>query len=176
MWRWWDGLKAGGGDGGVADLKGGEVITILEKFMAWAQEYPGMGQVQAFGVDDTGQMPPTGGAFPQGLLETKRQEDILGNVVQENQYQFTLRFVFEKASGDSDGSRENAEWLLGFQTWVQAQSAGRKAPAFGDTDTAHEVIQARNGKLKEASAEGTAVYTVDVFLKFKNYYEVKENG
>lgn len=144
----------------------------LEKLRAWIATYPGFDILSQFQCDFTDQIPANGGIFPSGLLEIARTQDILGNVTVQNQYNFGLYYVFTKAPGDDAGATVNADWVMDFQTWVQAQSIRRAAPVFGNVDTAQESIKAQNGILYEAGDEGTATYMVQLCVCFTNYYEV----
>ena len=146
-------------------------MTALDKLRNWIATYPGYNILDTFNVDYTDHIPSTGGIFPSGLIENSRSEDILGNVTVQNQYNFGLYYVFTKDPGDDATALTNAEWLMDFQLWVQNQSITRKAPAFGD-DPASERIQAQNGVLYAADAEGTATYMVQLSVTFKKKYEV----
>lgn len=147
-------------------------MSDLEKLRAWIATYPDfdiLGQLQC---DFTDQIPANGGIFPSGLMEIGRSEDILGNVTVENQYNFGLYCVFEKSPGDDTGATINADWVMGFQRWVQEQSIRHLAPAFGNTDTGQEKILAQNGMMYETDNEGTAMYMIQLSVKFKYQYEV----
>ena len=146
-------------------------MTALETIRAWIAEYPDFDILSAFQVDYTDQIPANGGIFPSGLVEVRRTEDILGNATVENQYNFGLYYVFVKAPGDDTGATVNADWIMGFQEWVQEQSVTGKAPVFGD-EPRTEQIKAQNGVLYEADEEGTATYMVQLSVLFKKKYEV----
>ena len=103
-------------------------------------------------VDYTSEVPGCGGLFPAGLVELSRRRDILGNVTVENQYNFAIYCLLEKAPGDDTGAAENAAWVMGLQEWVQRQSVLGLAPRFG-SGTAPEVIRAENGTLYEVDGE-----------------------
>ena len=145
--------------------------TDLDKLKAWIGSYPGHDILGQFAVDYTDQIPGNGGIFPNGLVEISRKEDILGNVEVENQYNFGLYYVLTKSPEDLAGAEENAEWLMDFQRWVQEQSVRHLAPTFGDSPRT-ERITAQNGTLYGADADGTAMYMVQLSVKFtKNYKE-----
>lgn len=147
-------------------------MTALDKIRNWIQTFPQYDALTTFSVDYTGAEPTNGGLMPSGLVEIARVTDICGNTTVTNQYNFTLYFIFFKAPGDDVGAEENAQWLMGFQNWVQTQSATGKAPIFGD-DARRETMKAQNGMLLEADTEGTAVYTVNLSATFIKNYEVK---
>lgn len=142
-------------------------MTALQKIREWIATFPQYSELREFSVDYTDATPGNGGIMPGGLTEISRSKDILGNVTVTNQYNFTLYFVFEKAQDDDEGAEKNAQFLMDFQNWVQAQSATRKAPVFGD-DTRKETMTAQNGALYGTDDEGTALYTVflsAIFIK-----------
>lgn len=147
-------------------------MTALEKIRGFVMSYPGADIFRDFHVDYTDQIPFNGGVFPSGLVEISRTQDIVGNVKATNQYNFGLYYVFQKAPGDDGGAAENADWLMDFQEWVQAQSVMGLAPVFGD-DPRQEKIIAQNGVLYGADEEGTAMYMVQLSVQFIKFYEVK---
>lgn len=147
-------------------------MTALEKIRAWLATYPDFNILSAFQVDYTDRIPSNGGIFPGGMVEVERRKDIVGNTTATNQYNFGLYYVFTKAPGDDIGATINADWVMGFQDWVQEQSITGQAPIFGDVPT-EEKIQAQNGVLYEANEEGTATYMVQLSVQFKKKYEVK---
>lgn len=144
-------------------------MTALEQIRAWIARYPGHDILSSFQVDYTDQITANGGIFPAGLVEINRTEDILGNVEVENQYNFGLYYVFEKAPGDDTGAAINADWIMDFQQWVQEQSVLGSTPQFGDKTKA---VKAQNGVLYEANEEGTATYMVQLSVVFEKKYEV----
>ena len=149
-------------------------MSDLEKLRVWLQAYPGASALADMQVDYTDSVPGMFGVFPSGLMEISRMTDIIGNTTVRNQYNFALRVVFAKAPGDDIGASANAEWLMEFQRWVQVQSATRKAPTFGNTDTESETMSAQNGMLVDADDEGLATYLVQLTATFKTYYETEE--
>ena len=146
-------------------------MTALERIREWITTYPEFDILGAFQVDYTDKVPANGGIFPSGLVAVDRREDVLGNVEVTNQYNFGIYCVFEKAPGDDAGATVNADWVMGFQEWVQEQSILGLAPTFGNTDTKQESIQAQNGMLYE-SGEGIVTYMVQLSVTFKKRYEV----
>mgnify|MGYP003291649752 CR=1 FL=1 len=146
-------------------------MSDLEKIREWISTYPGTERLQDLWVDYYAPAPDNGSIAPAGLVEVSRNEDILGNIVVENQYNFGLYYVLTKATADDTGATENAEWIMGLQKWVQEQSIRKLAPIFGD-EPATERILAQNGALYAADEEGTATYIVQLSIKFKKIYEV----
>lgn len=146
-------------------------MTALEKIREFVESYPNHTLIQDFHVDYTDKVPFNGGVFPSGLLEISRKRDILGNTTVTNQYNFGLYYVFEKAPEDDVGAAQNADWVMDFQEWVQAQSCMRTAPVFGD-EPWNESITAQNGVLYDADEEGTAMYMVQLTVQFTKRYEV----
>lgn len=147
-------------------------MTALEKMREWLKTYPGYDILHDFQVDYTDQVPANGGIFPNGLVEVERRRDIVGNVSVTNQYNFGLYYVFEKSPGDDTGAAINADWVMDFQEWVQAQSACRLAPVFGD-EPSMEQISAQNGVMYDSDDEGTATYMVQLSVTFIKKFEVK---
>lgn len=147
-------------------------MSDLERLRAWLQTYPGAEQLSGMHVDYTDALPGCFGVFPAGLVEIARTEDLIGNITVQNQYNFALYVEFTKAPGDDAGAQVNADWVMGFQHWVQTQSVQHLAPTFGNVDLRRETISAQNGTLYEADAEGLAMYAVQVAAQFKTYYEV----
>ena len=147
-------------------------MTPLEKVRNWLATYPGFDILDRFQVDYTDQVPANGGVFPSGLEEIDRKSDIFGNVTIENQYNFGLYYVFEKAPNDDEGATINADWIMEFQEWAQMQSATGAAPVFGDVPRS-ERITAQNGVLYDATDEGLATYMVQLSVRFTKKIEVK---
>ena len=148
-------------------------MNDIDKIREWLKGFPRYDILEQFHVDYTDMAPFNGGIFPAGMVENSRTEDILGNVTVENQYNFGLYYVFEKASGDDIGSLENADWVMDFQRWVQEQSAAGLAPTFGD-DPKREVMRAHNGALYGVESDGTtAMYMIQLSATFYKHFEVK---
>lgn len=147
-------------------------MTPLEKVREWLATYDGFDIISHFQVDYIDQIPANGGVFPSGLVEVERRKDIFGNTAITNQYNFGLRYVFEKAPGDDAGATVNADWIMAFQEWTQEQSVTGQAPVFGDVPR-DERIMAQNGVLYEATDEGLATYMVQLSVQFTKKYEVK---
>lgn len=149
-------------------------MTDLEKLKNWLKTYPGAETLNDFQVDYTDRLPGGLGMFPSGLVEIERKKDIVGNVVVRNQYNFGLYIVFPKSPGDDVASQVNADWVMDFQRWVQAQSIRNLAPAFGNTDLKNETMSAQNGALFESDDEGVAMYMVQLSATFKTFYEEED--
>lgn len=147
-------------------------MTPLEQIRKWLATYSGYDILSHFRVDYTDQIPSNGGIYPAGLVEISRTIDIVGNVTVENQYNFGLYYVFEKAPGDDAGASINANWIMDFQMWVQEQSVTGKAPVFGDVPC-RERILAQNGVLFEAQDDGLATYMVQLSVRFIKKIEVE---
>ena len=144
--------------------------TALEKMREFVSSYPDFDILSGFQIDYTDQVPDNGGLFPTGLVEVSRKTDILGETCEvRNQLNFALYTVLAKSPGDDAGASFNAEWQMGFQLWVQEQSARGLAPAFGDRPR-EERITAQNGQLYSAGAEGTAVYAIQVNAEYVKEY------
>ena len=144
-------------------------MTDLERLREWIKTYPKHDMIPDFMVDFVDQIPGGGSIAPSGLVEISRSTDILGDITVENQYNFGLYYVFQKAPNDDVDATYNAEWVMDFQRWVQEQSACRLAPTFGD-EPVRERIQAQNGVLYAADEEGTAVYMVQLSVRFTKYF------
>lgn len=143
--------------------------SSLEKMRAFVGSYPDADILGQLSIDYTDQVPNCGGLFPSGLVEVRRRTDLLGNVSVDNQYNFALYTVLEKSPDEDYGATYNAEWLMGFQEWVQEQSARGLAPSFGD-EPRDERITAQNGAIFSAEGEGTAVYAVQLSVTFTRNY------
>lgn len=145
-------------------------MTALQTIREWIEKFPKYSELRELSVDYTEAAPGNGGIMPGGLTEISRTTDICGNMTVTNQYSFTLCFVFEKAQDDDEGAEKNAQFLMDFQNWVQAQSATGAAPQFGD-DPRRESMKAQNGALYGTDTEGTALYTVLLTVEFiKRYF------
>lgn len=141
------------------------MMDALAKMRQFVASYPDADIFEKFSIDYTDNVPDNGGLFPTGLVELSRSKDLLGNVTIRNQYNFALYTLFAKAPGDDTGATFNAEWLMGFQEWVQEQSARGLAPAFGDVPS-DESITAENGQVHSADNEGTALYVVQISVNY----------
>lgn len=146
-------------------------MSDLQKIKNWLETYPKINQSMDLQVDYYAAEPENSSLAPSGLVEISRKEDILGNTVVENQYNFAIHFVFPKAPDDDAGATGNAEWVLDFQNWVQEQSIRRLAPTFGD-EPKKENIKAQNGEIVYAGTEGIGIYTVLLAVNFTKKYEV----
>ena len=147
-------------------------MTALEKMVNWIKTYPGYDILGDFQIDYTDHVPNVGSLAPSGMVEIERRHDILGNVTVTNQYNFGLYCVFEKAPDDNEGATINADWIMDFQEWAQAQSITGAAPAFGDVPN-EERIAAQNGMMFGIPADGTATYMVQLSVQFTKKFEVK---
>lgn len=145
--------------------------TDLQRLRDWLATYPGYDILGNWRVDYTDQVAGGGGVYPQGLVEISRSEDILGNVIVRDQYNFGLYVALPKAPGDDVGAEINADWLMDFQRWVQRQSVAGLAPKFGD-DPRSETIKANSGALYDTDAEGMAIYMAVLSAEFTTRYEV----
>lgn len=146
-------------------------MSALRKIREWLTTFPGNNRLESLQVDYVPAEPGSGSIAPSGLIEISRNEDILGNITVENQYNFGLYYVFAKSTDDDEGSTQNADWVMDLQGWVQEQSIIGAAPKFGD-EPAVERIQAQNGSIYGADEEGTAIYMVQLSVNFIKKYEV----
>lgn len=144
-------------------------MNMLETIRNWLKSFPEHDRLESLQVDYFGVIPGNGSVAPTGLLEISRREDILGNVVVENQFNFALYYVFAKATDDDKGSMENADWLMHLQKWVQEQSILGLAPVFGD-EPRKEQIKAQNGSIFDVTEEGVATYMVQLSVNFTKFY------
>lgn len=143
----------------------------MERIREWISTFPDFDILGALQVDYTDQIPGSGGLFPSGMVEITRKEDILGNVTVVNQLNFGLYCRFEKDCQDDALALSNAQWVLSFQKWVQEQSARGLTPKIGNTET-KERVQAQNGVLFEQDEEGTALYMIQLSVRYETFYEV----
>lgn len=146
-----------------------ETRTDLQRLIDWLKTYTGYNILGNFQVDYTDQIPSNGAVFPQGLQEVERTETILGDVTLTNQYNFGLYFTFEKSAEDDVAAKINADWLMGFQRWVQEQNARRLVPNFGNTQTSARA-SAQNGQFFSVDGCGTAIYMVTLSVTFEQFY------
>lgn len=146
-------------------------MTDLQKLREWIATFPEFDILSRFQVDSTDRVPNQGGIFPGGLVEISRQTTICGGVVVTNQLNFAVYYVFSKAVEDDTDAAFNADWVLSFQRWVQEQSVLGLAPKFGNTDQRNEQIKAENGTLYDAEESGTAMYAVQISVRFKISYQ-----
>lgn len=142
-------------------------MTPIETIKNWIATYPGHNILSEFSVDYTDQIPANGGIFPAGLTEVSRTQDVTGDTLVQNQYNFGLYYVFEKSPGDDEGAEVNADWIMDFQQWVQEQSITGNCPEFGERTTE---IKAQNGSMYDANAEGLATYMVQLSVSFEKTY------
>lgn len=135
-------------------------MSDLEKVRQWLLSWEGMTRMDGLRVDFYGPQPENGSLAPAGLTEIARYSDILGRVTVENQYAFALYFQMEWVEGET--TRNNADWLLSLQKWIQTQCLAGLAPRFGE----NQRIRAMGGALESVSEEGTAVYCVKLAIQF----------
>lgn len=145
-------------------------MNELDTIKAWIATFPKHNILSDFRVDYTDQIPANGAIFPAGLVEVSRVQDVEGNVLVRNQYNFGLYYVFEKTPGDDTGACINADWIMDFQEWVQEQAITGEAPQFGDRTLE---IKAQNGALYDTGSDGTATYMVHLSVAFEKEFEVK---
>lgn len=146
-------------------------MTALTKIREWLSTFPGNDRLRSLRVDYFSTDPDNGNISPSGLVEISRTEDILGNVIVRNQYNFGLYYALTKAPGDDEGATENADWLMDLQEWIQEQSILGLAPTFGDEPKTEQIV-AQNGTIYGADEEGTANYMVQLSVTFKKFYEM----
>ncbi len=144
-------------------------MTDLEKIREWIKTFPG-GIPEHFQVDFTNEIPQNAGLFPTGMTEIKRNSDIVGKVTVTNQYNFGLYAVFVKPEDADEISTRNAEWVIGFQRWVQEQSVRHLAPTFGNVNTRGETIKAQNGMLYGDKESGAGVYMEAITAQYQIEY------
>ena len=147
-------------------------MSALNEIREWLKTFPGIDRLQGMRVDYYSQQPDNGSIDPSGEQIISVKEDILGNKAVEKQYNFGLYFVLAKDPGDDNVAKENADWVMELQEWVNEQSILRLAPTFGD-DPNTEQIKAQNGAVSAADNEGTAIYMVQLSVNFTKIYEVK---
>lgn len=146
-------------------------MSALKRIREWLSDFPGNDRLKSLQVDYFSADPNNGSISPSGLIEVSRTEDIVGNKIVTNQYNFGLYYVFAKAANDDEGATQNADWLMELQEWVQEQSVLGVAPTFGDEPEEERII-AQNGSIYGTDEEGTAIYMVQLSVKFKKIYEV----
>lgn len=143
-------------------------MSDLERFKSWVAGFEGM--PAEFSIDYTHNVPGTGAIFPNGMVEVARRQNLLGETTVTNQLNFALYYAFHKNEGDDATAKLNAEWVMAFQRWVQAQSVAGLAPVFGNVDTGDEAIKAQNGSYYEPPDSGVGLYYVIVTVQYKTYY------
>ncbi|MDL2327476.1 hypothetical protein LJC64_02290 [Ruminococcaceae bacterium OttesenSCG-928-A11] len=149
-------------------------MSDLERVREWIR---GFGDVpEEFTIDFTSQVPGSLGLFPGGLVEVERRPNLLGDVTVTNQYNFALYCLLPFSPEVDSQAQANAEWVIGFQRWVQEESIRRRAPTFGNHEPENETMTAQNGALYESGAEGAALYVVLLSAQFKNFYGSDSNG
>ena len=139
-------------------------MTDLDKLRSWVSSYPGAECLQSIRIDYFDHRGDNS-IGPAGLTEVSRTEDLCGNITMENRYSFGLYYVLAQQAD----AFVNAQWVLGFQHWVQQQSLLHLAPTFGDSPLS-ERISAGNGALCAQNADGTATYLLQLTVNFTKYY------
>ena len=140
-------------------------MTDLEKLKTWLATYPGWEDDKPFFVDDATPKPGCVGLFPQGLEQLSLRRDITGGQKAACRY----RFYLYRASALEENQEENARWLLDFQNWVEAQSAGGLAPRFGDVPQ-EERLRAEGGRLQKTGKLGSGLYALTLTAEFTRIY------
>ena len=140
-------------------------MTDLEKLKTWLAAYPGWEEDKPFFVDDAAPKPGCVGLFPQGLEQVSLRRDITGGQKAACRY----RFYLYRASALEENQEENARWLLDFQNWVEAQSAGGLAPRFGDVPQ-EERLRAEGGSLQKTGKLGSGLYALTLTAEFTRIY------
>ena len=140
-------------------------MTDLEKLKTWLATYPGWEDDKPFFVDDAAPKPGCVGLFPQGLEQVSLRRDITGGQKAACRY----RFYLYRASALEENQEENARWLLDFQNWVEAQSAGGLAPRFGDLPQ-EERLRAEGGSLRKTGKLGSGLYALTLTAEFTRIY------
>jgi len=139
----------------------------IEKLRDFVTAYPDWEAGKLLFIDYTDGVPGNGGLFPEGITQVTVREDILGG----REVDMRLQVCLYRATA---AQAEDAGWLLRFQNWVAAQSAGGKAPVFGDVPS-RERLYAEKGRLSQRRSGGN-VYSVMLTAEFTKKYEVNENG
>lgn len=140
-------------------------MTDLEKLKTWLATYPGWEADKPFFVDFTTPKPGCVGLFPQGLEQLSLRRDITGGQKAACRY----RFLLYRATALEENQEENARWVLDFQNWVEAQSAGGFAPHFGDVPQ-EERLRAEGGSLQKTGKLGSGLYALTLTAEFTRIY------
>lgn len=148
-------------------------MTALEKMVNWIKTYPGYNILEDFQIDYADHVPNVGSLAPSGLVEVERHQDIVGNTIVTNQYNFGLYCVFKKVPDDNVGATINADWIMDFQEWAQEQSLTGAAPTFGDAPR-KERVTAQNGMLFDIPTDGTATYMVQLSVQFVKEFKTTD--
>lgn len=143
-------------------------MGVIQTIKDWIATFPGYEKLGDMQVDFLAPLPGSNSIAPSGLVEVSRTEDIMGNYTVQNQYNFSLFFVFYRPEGGEE-TEDNAEWVLNFQEWVQEQDIRGKTPTFGNRTIS---TVAQNGMLYTADEEGTGVYMVQLSVNYEKRFEV----
>lgn len=118
----------------------------MEQICIWLQEFTG----QPVTLDYIDYRPGAAGLFPQGQKLLAQRADILGNQWLSLRQSFTLMAA---EPGQSD-------WPDRLTQWVHTHKA---PPQLGKNTR----WLAQNGRLRQTTAAGTAVYTVDLVAEYE---------
>lgn len=140
-------------------------MTKLEKIKTVINGYEGFAILDNFRIDYTDALPANAGLFPAGLVELERDTDILGNTEVQNQLNFALYVVLNKAAGDDELAEINADWLIDFAEYIQDINIKHQHPAFGDYPES-EVIIASDGHLYDSTDEGLGLYVIEISVRY----------
>lgn len=140
-------------------------MTDLEKLKTWLATYPGWEADKPFFVDYAIPKPGCVGLFPQGLEQLSLRRDITGGQEAACRY----RFYLYRALALEENQGENAQWMLDFQNWVEAQSARGLAPHFGDVPQ-EERLRAEGGSLQKTGKLGLGLYALTLTAEFTRIY------
>ncbi|MCL2085047.1 MAG: hypothetical protein FWH06_07310 [Oscillospiraceae bacterium] len=136
---------------------------MLERLIEWLKGCPGMpGVITADGSEPRAD---TASLRPKGVAALSRAEDVTGGVTETLRADFILELTFAKHGGDA--ALRNAEWLIGFQDWVRAESEGGRAPRLGTLGAT--VFTALGGSASAAPPDrGLCAYTVRLSARYQN--------
>lgn len=144
-------------------------ISDLEKVREWLKGFDGL--PSEFAIDYTNEVPGNAGLFPNGLVEISRKENIVGDIVVTNQYNFAIYMVFPKMQQEDIQATINAEWVMNLQKWVQEQSVKGLAPTFGNVAQEQEQMKAQNGMFYGSKDDGAGLYMITLTAQFKQEYK-----
>ena len=143
--------------------------STLDKMREFVRSFPGASILDGMTIDYTDKVPNCAGLFPSGQVEVSKTTDIFGDTTFVNQHNFALYTRLEKSPDEDEGAEYNAEWQMEFQEWVQRQSAIGRVPVFGD-EPREERITAQNGAIYSVDEEGTALYAIQLSVRFIKHY------
>jgi len=140
-------------------------MTKLEKMKDFISKYEHFDILDHFCIDYTDQLPANAGLFPAGLVELERRADILGNVEVQNQLNFALYVILNKAAGDDTLATINADWLIDFAEYIQEENIKHNHLPFGDYPES-EIIMASDGRLYDSTDEGLGIYAIEISVRY----------